>query len=101
MWQFIAGKLKTFQESDRNWVNEKMLWLGDQRRCCWADIMVVRTQASANQRPEWGHKWPIRGQDGGGGCSHRMRVTGTLIEIKNQQRMQSSHVEGKLDTRVN
>ena len=67
----------------------------DQRRCCWADIMVVRTHASANQRPEWGHKWPIRGQDSGGGCSHRMRVTGTLIEIKNQQRMQSSYVEGE------
>ena len=59
--------------------------------------MVVRTQR---------HHHPIRGQDGDtrdqseagmidGGCSYRMRVTGTLIEIKNQQRMQTIDEEGE------
>ena len=91
MWQFIAGKLKTFQERDRNWVNENALvgW-SEEWRWLWAAIRClshVRTQGrrgqpSANQRPGWGHKWPMRGRRGAG-CRHRMRVTGTLIEIKN------------------
>ena len=50
--------------------------------------------SSANQRTGLGHKWPIRSRDADGGCSYRMRVTGTLIEIKNQQRMQTIDVEG-------
>lgn len=50
--------------------------------------------SSANQRTGSWHKWPIRSRDADGGCSYRMRVTGTLIEIKNQQRMQTIDVEG-------